>query len=110
MKVKKFFIIEKKIIQNNFFVDIAGSGKLECDFKKFLFELSLKFCGTIEIESYDIYCEIVKVAEDILKKSYLDNELNYVYQKCKTKYTFTELKKIKDNDYQKFLELKRKLK
>lgn len=77
-----------------------------CEFKKFLFILSMKFCGTIEIMSFDIYTDIVKISNNILLRSYKNKELDFVYNKYKNKYKFTELKQIMDNDYEYFCSLK----
>lgn len=78
-----------------------------CIFKRNIFMLAIYFCGKIEIENFDIYCEIVKIANEIINRNHFDKELNDLYLKSSHAYTFTNLKKIKDHDkdkYKKILE------
>ncbi|MDD4532287.1 MAG: hypothetical protein PHW22_02515 [Bacilli bacterium] len=70
--------------------------------------LSLYFCGTIEIKSFDTYSKIVTIADEILGRSYYDKELRELYLKCFKEYTFTELKDYKDHNHTIYQEIKKK--
>lgn len=73
-----------------------------CDFKKHIFTLSLYFCGKIEIENINVYNKIITIANEIIGRNRVDKELHDLFNKCSDKYTFTELKKIKDNNMNKY--------
>ena len=49
-----------------------------------------------------VYCEIVNMANIIINRNRYDKELNDLFLKCSSKYSFTELKKIKDNNKKKY--------
>lgn len=66
----------------------------------------MKFCGNIEIKAFDIYQEIVDIANTILWRSYKDEALDNVYKNNKEKYSFTELKDLKDHHFTEFCKLK----
>ena len=69
-----------------------------CEFKKYIFLISIYFCGQIEMTNYDIYCEVVNMANNIIDRSHQDEELNRLFLKCSHRYSFTKLKKIKDTN------------
>lgn len=73
-----------------------------CVLKRNIFMLSVYFCGKIEITDFNVYCEIVNMANIIINRNRYDKELNDLFLKCSSKYSFTELKKIKDNNKKKY--------
>ena len=70
--------------------------------------LSLYFCGKIETTNFDVYCEVVNIANEIINRAHYDKELNELFLKCSNKYSFTKLKKIKDNNKKKYSKILKK--
>lgn len=101
--------IVKNVCGSDCYVQLFEDSENEnlCYFKKNIFMLSMYFCGKIETTNFDIYCEIVKMANEIINRTRFDKELNELFLKCSHKYSFTELKKIKDNNKEKFFELQK---
>ena len=79
-----------------------------CIFKRNIFMLSLYFCGKIETTNFDVYCEVVNIANEIINRAHYDKELNELFLKCSNKYSFTKLKKIKDNNKKKYSKILKK--
>ena len=73
-----------------------------CEFKKYIFLISIYFCAQIEMTNYDIYCEVVNMANKIIDRLHQDEELNRLFLKCSHKYSFTKLKEIKDTDTKRY--------
>ena len=79
-----------------------------CIFKKNIFMLAIYFCGKIETTDFDTYCEVVNMANEIINRTHCDKELNELFSKCSHKYSFTELKRIKDNNKSKYSKILKK--
>ncbi|MEG0034256.1 MAG: radical SAM protein [Bacilli bacterium] len=77
-----------------------------CEFKKYLFFLAMYLCGTIELEYFESYCKIIKIGEEIIKRNYYDIDLRNTFIKCNGKYKFTELKDLKDHNFDEYLKVK----
>ena len=78
-----------------------------CEIKKHLIKLSLYIKGVITNNypnAYDVLMDFIKEKEKRIKA---DEELLSVLKK-NSKYSFVELKNIRDNDYKKYLEIKNK--
>lgn len=83
----------------------GGNEKL-CEFKKELFLLALEFIGKLVNNHFDLYCKIIEEGTKIIGRYLADIELKEVYEKNKDIFKFSELKKIKDEDYKRFLMIK----
>ena len=68
----------------------------------------IAYVFSIESTDFDTYCEVVNMATEIINRSHCDKELNELFSKCSHKYSFTELKRIKDNNKSKYSKILKK--
>ncbi|MGM9858906.1 MAG: radical SAM protein [Bacilli bacterium] len=102
--------ISRNVCGSDCFVQLYEYSNNEnlCNYKKRLFILATYFCGKIEINNFDSYCLIVNLVDSINSRNKCDEDLKQLYKKCSNEFTFTELKKIKDNNQSEYKKIHQK--
>jgi len=73
-----------------------------CKLKKHLFELAVKFKYELILESEELFKTVYDGCQIKVDRFKEDKELSNTLKKLNGQYTFMELKKIKDDDYQQY--------
>ncbi|MFA5563153.1 MAG: radical SAM protein [Candidatus Caldatribacteriota bacterium] len=85
---------------------INHADDIMCEFKKHLFELSVKFKYELINHSEELFYRVQKACFNKIKRFQKNEELSLVLKQTNGRYDFIELKKIYDEDYEKFKEIK----
>jgi uncharacterized protein len=78
-----------------------------CKLKKHLFKIAVIFVSQIRLSNLNLHNVIHRACEEKNNRFKADKDLSEVLDKVGDKYTFTELKRIKDEDYDLFEKLKK---
>lgn len=89
-----YIMIENKWYSNEF-----------CQFKYKLIKLAFALCGELFVNYNSLYQTLYHHIVIIVMRLYKDEQFEKLYQIYKDKYTFTELKNIKDHDSLEYLRL-----
>jgi uncharacterized protein len=81
-----------------------------CQLKKHLFELAVKFKFELILQNEGLFKTIYDGCQIKANRFQEDLDLSNTLKRRNGQYTFLELKKIKDNDYQKYLRIKEEAK
>jgi len=78
-----------------------------CKLKKHLFELAVKFKFELILQSEELFNAVYEGCQIKADRFKEDKELSTTLKKLNGQYTFMELKKIKDDEYEKYLQIKK---
>ncbi|MFH2116614.1 MAG: SPASM domain-containing protein [Bacillota bacterium] len=78
-----------------------------CNLKRHLFSLAVKFKFVIALGDEEIYNNLINGCIEKNNRFKTDEDLNLVLEKTKSKYSFTELKSIKDSNIYLYNEIKK---
>lgn len=81
-----------------------------CELKKHLFEFAIKFKFELILHNEELFNTVYEGCQIIADRFQEDKEQSNTLKRLNRQYTFMELKKIKDDDFEKYKDIKERIK